>query len=179
MIGIPLGLIYMNAGEWIVHKYLLHGRGIKKKSFWNFHWSEHHRDARRSNFIDEAYVKSLGGWNAQTKEALGLAFAAVAHAPLFPFAPFFTSAVWYGIGNYYFVHKKSHLDPEWAKKNLAWHYDHHMGPNQHANWCVTKPWFDKIMGTFEPYTGTQREADDIARKEKRRKKREAKDGNLH
>ena len=42
-----------------------------------------------------------------------------------------------------------------------------MGPNQDANWCVTRPWFDILMGTREPYVGTEREAQDEA---KRRKK---------
>jgi hypothetical protein len=27
------------------------------------------------------------------------------------------------------------------------HYDHHMGSNQDANWCVSYPWFDWILGT--------------------------------
>jgi hypothetical protein len=39
------------------------------------------------------------------------------------------------------------LDPEWGKKTIPWHYDHHMNTNQDANWCVTKPWFDYISGT--------------------------------
>lgn len=30
---------------------------------------------------------------------------------------------------------------------MSRHYDHHMNASQHANWCVTKPWFDYIMGT--------------------------------
>ena len=32
-----------------------------------------------------------------------------------------------------------------------------MGPNQNANWCVTHPFFDHVMGTREPYLGTERE----------------------
>ena len=34
-----------------------------------------------------------------------------------------------------------------GKKAIPWHYDHHMNTNQDANWCVTRPWFDYIMGT--------------------------------
>lgn len=45
------------------------------------------------------------------------------------------------------MHKKSHLDPEYARTRIPWHYDHHMNANQNANWCVTRPWFDYIMGT--------------------------------
>jgi sterol desaturase/sphingolipid hydroxylase (fatty acid hydroxylase superfamily) len=32
-------------------------------------------------------------------------------------------------------------------KKIPWHYDHHMNANQDANWCVTKPWFDYLLGT--------------------------------
>ena len=71
--------------------------------------------------------------------------------PLIPVAPFFVGTMWYSAANYYVKHRRSHLDVEWAKEHLPWHYDHHMGPNQHANWCVTWPWFDFVMGTRKPY----------------------------
>ena len=38
MIGIPVALAASNAGEWLIHKYWLHGLGKNKKSFWAFHW---------------------------------------------------------------------------------------------------------------------------------------------
>ena len=38
-----------------------------------------------------------------------------------------------------------------------------MGPNPHANWCVTRPWFDHLLGTREPYLGTERERQDRQR----------------
>jgi len=80
MIGFPLGLLYSNAGEWFIHRYVLHGLRRNKRSLWSFHW-----------------------------------------------------------------------------------HDHHMGPNQEANWCVTQPWFDYVMGTRELYAGTPREARDWGR----------------
>ena len=52
---------------------------------------------------------------------------------------------------YFLIHRKSHLDIEWAKKYVPWHYDHHMGKNQDANWCVTFPFWDHILGTREYY----------------------------
>jgi hypothetical protein len=39
-----------------------------------------------------------------------------------------------------------------------------MGPDQDANWCVTHPWFDLVMGTREPYAGTERERADSAKR---------------
>ena len=79
-------------------------------------------------------------------------------------APWFCAGVWASSYAYYTVHKKSHLEPEWARKHLSWHYDHHMGPNQHSNWCVTRPWFDHILGTREPYVGTDRERADTEKR---------------
>ena len=152
MIGIPLGLAASNAGEWLIHKYLLHGLGKNKKSFWAFHWHEHHREARSHDMFDRQYVRSVFSWSPQGKEALALAAGAVVLTPLFPLAPFFTGTVWYRMARYYQLHKRAHLDTEWAKVNLPWHYDHHMGKDQNSNWCVTHPWFDHVRGTRKRYT---------------------------
>ena len=34
---------------------------------------------------------------------------------------------------YYVRYKRAHLDPEWGRRHLPWHVDHHMRPNQDAN----------------------------------------------
>ncbi len=163
MIGIPVALMTFNAAEWVTHKYLLHGLGKDKKSFFAYHFHEHHKESRKSGGHDENYHRPLLGWHAQGKEAFGLAVMGLLHLPLLPVAPFYTGTVWYSLVKYYRVHKRSHLDPEWAREHLPWHYDHHMGPDQEKNWCVTRPWFDNLMGTREPYVGTEREARDRAR----------------
>jgi hypothetical protein len=158
MIGIALGLAVSNASEWVVHKYVLHGLGRNKRSFWAFHWHDHHRNVRKHDHVDPEYQQPLiSRWNGQSKEAVALVATTLAFAPLFPIAPWFVGTIAYCTANYYRKHKRAHLDPEWAREHLPWHYDHHMGPNQHANWCVTRPWFDQIMGTREPYAGTERE----------------------
>ncbi len=154
MIGIAIGLAVSNATEWAFHKYVLHGLGKNPKSFWSFHWHEHHRAARKHGHVDEAYKSNLLRWNGQTKEALALGAAALAVAPLFPVAPFLVGTLWYGTFDYYRKHRRSHLDPAWARAHLPWHYDHHMGPAPHSNWCVTRPWMDHLMGTRRPYLGT-------------------------
>ncbi len=186
MLGIPVGLAYANLSEWVIHKYVLHGLGKKPGSFWSFHWHEHHRASRANGHRDVAYEQSLlgslltppaqpggglrarvSGLNAQAKEALALTAGAVAIAPLAPVAPFFVGTVWYATVNYYRKHKRAHLDPAWARTNLPWHYDHHMGPDQDANWCVTRPWFDDLLGTRKPYLGTEKAARDDAKREAR------------
>src|SRR5678810_358567 len=103
MIGIPDGLFAANAGEWIIHKYVLHGRGRKKRSFWAFHWHEHHRACRAGAepALDPAYRGSPLRWNAQGKEVLALAAGAAALLPLAPIAPFFVGAVVYSTVDYY------------------------------------------------------------------------------
>src|SRR3989344_5234035 len=169
MLGIPIGLLYVNAGEWILHKHVLHGLGKNKNSFWSFHWHDHHNQASRSGFYDPDYEQPLGD-NAPGKEALYLGALVTLHLPLFPIAPFFTAALCYGTYNYYKQHKRAHNNPEWAREHLPWHYDHHMGPNQDANWCVTKPWFDYIMGTRIPYVGTEEELQKRAYQAKRYQK---------
>lgn len=169
MIGFPLGILTSNAAEWVIHKYILHGLGRRRKSFWSFHWHEHHKNARHHQNYDPSYERSVFGWHSQGKEALGLLGLAALHLPLFRVAPFFTLGVWYSIANYYRVHKRCHRDPAWAREHLPWHVDHHMGPDQDANWCVTRPWFDILMGTRVPYVGTQKEREDIERRARRAK----------
>ncbi|MFN7701015.1 MAG: hypothetical protein ACK6CU_26730 [Deltaproteobacteria bacterium] len=171
MIGIPLGLLYANASEWLIHKHVLHGSGRDKGSFFRFHWLEHHRAVRLRGMIDRDYERSVFGVHAQGKEALCLAAAALLHVPLFPVAPFFTGTVLYAIARYYVKHKRSHLDPAWAKQHLPWHYDHHMGPDQDANWCVTHPFFDHLMGTRKVWLGTAAQRADETRRLEHRSER--------
>jgi len=147
MIGLPIGLMYSNAAEWWIHKQLLHKLGKKKSSIWNFHWSEHHKSVRQGKFNDPEYHKAFWDRSGPRKEVLGVVLLMALHAPLITTAPWFTAAVMYSGLNFIYKHKKAHLNPEWAKKNLKVHYDHHMGKNQDANFCITQPWFDYVMGT--------------------------------
>ena len=111
MIGIPIALAYTNISEWLIHKYWLHGLGKNKKSFWSFHWHEHHRESRKNDMFDPQYERTIFSWSPQGKEVLALIGGAVAVTPLLPVAPFFTATVWYRTVRYYQMHKKAHLDP--------------------------------------------------------------------
>jgi sterol desaturase/sphingolipid hydroxylase (fatty acid hydroxylase superfamily) len=168
MIGIPFGLLTANAAEWVVHKHLLHEGGREPGSFWQFHWHTHHRNCRRNGNHDADYTGSVLHWNGQGKEAAALVAASALVAPLYAVAPWYTAALHYSAVNYYRKHKRSHLDPAWGRAHLRWHYDHHMGPNQDANWCVTRPWFDIVMGTHKPYAGTWGEKQRVRRKRRKR-----------
>jgi sterol desaturase/sphingolipid hydroxylase (fatty acid hydroxylase superfamily) len=173
MIGIPVALATFNAAEWLIHKHLLHGAGRNKKSIWAFHWHEHHGNARRNEMRDETYERTPFGMHAQGKELVALSAGALAALSVAPVVPFYSGTMLFCIGEYYYKHRKSHEDPEWARENLPWHYDHHMGPNQNSNWGVVRPWMDILMGTREPYVGTEREARDRKRRADRERKRSA------
>ncbi len=164
MIGFPIGILAANAGEWFIHKHILHKAGRDPKSYWHFHIHEHHLASSQLDMRDPAYDKWRWRLDAQTREVIGLAGAAIIPLAFLPVAPFFSAAVMYSIVNYYRVHKKAHIDPAWAREHLPWHVDHHLGPDPEKNWCVTKPWFDHVMGTREPYIGTEREREDQARR---------------
>ncbi len=164
LLGIPAALLIGNATEWLVHKYVLHGAGKRKKSFWHFHWYDHHQHSRKHRIDDPDYGESLlGKWNGQSKEAVALFASGLVLSPLTLIAPGLGLGLIYCHFNYYHRHKKSHLDQAWARKHLPWHMDHHLGRNQEANWCVTRPWFDHLLGTREPYLGTEMERRDLER----------------
>jgi hypothetical protein len=152
LLGIPLGLLYAGAIEWVLHK-VLHEAGKNKASVLSFHWHDHHRAARREGMFDPQYVRPLFTWgSAQLKELFSVVAIAVVHAPLFFVFPMFAATVWFGVVRYYVVHRRAHLDPAWCKEHLPWHYDHHMGRDQNANWCATTQWFDVLVGTRKVYT---------------------------
>ncbi|MBL9021731.1 MAG: sterol desaturase family protein [Myxococcales bacterium] len=165
MLGFAIGLVSANAAEWFVHKYVLHEMGRKKGSFWSFHWHEHHRHVRKSGGYDPMYEKPILKTPSKLKELLGVSVGPILSTPLLAISPGFVAAGWLSAAAYYHVHKKSHLDPAWGRKWVPWHVDHHMGPNQDKNWCVTWPLFDWIMGTREPYVGTEKEAAAATRSE--------------
>lgn len=167
MIGIVAGIVTANALEWVIHKHVLHGLGRDKRSFWAFHFHEHHGAARRNDHLDEGYHGSAFGRNAQGKETWSLVGIGVALVPFLPVAPGFVLTLWAHGLLYHHLHRRSHLDPEFARRWLPWHYDHHMGPNQDANWCVTWPLFDWLLGTREVYFGTERERAERARRQAR------------
>ena len=146
LITIPLGIIYVHLLEWVLHKYVLHGLGKNKKSNWSSHWNIHHKKSRKNNFYDDDYKKSWRSLGSRS-EIMGLILLALLHFPLFFVLPIFYITILFGGFRYYYVHKKSHLDLNWAKKKVPWHYDHHMGKSQDANWGVTTDWVDRLFKT--------------------------------
>lgn len=151
LVQIILAFVYANFVEWAWHKGVFHGLGKNSKSRFSSHWREHHRDVRKQCGFDLNYKNAIGTPGGPTEEILGLTVGALLHLPLLFYFPVFVFAVWVHAIVYFLIHRKSHLDIEWAKKYVPWHYDHHMGRNQDANWCVTFPFWDYILGTREHF----------------------------
>ena len=152
------GLLVANAFEWAAHKYILHGTPRKGQPRYspspasmNSHWT-HHRMVRKTQFADECYEQGLAHDRTRL-ELLYLGIVATAASGIVWLIPRgnkgMMAAFCYSAGHYFYVHQRAHLEPEWAKKRIPWHYDHHMNTIQDANWCVTRPWFDYLMGTRE------------------------------
>ena len=162
MLGIPVALAVFGTGEWATHRYLLHGLGRSKQSRFAFHFHDHHQSVRRNGGYDPAYEGPVWSTPTQAREAIGLALVALAHVPLFPVAPFYTSTIWYCLRRYRRVHRRAHLDPAWGRDHLPWHYDHHMG-DQDRNYGVVWSWFDMLAGTREKFVGSDKERESHAR----------------
>ncbi len=147
LLGFPLGLLAENAGEWLMHRYILHRLGRRPGSLWNYHLNEHHLVCRQNGMIDPGYEKLPLRWNTQGKEAVFLLLVVLFHVPLWRMFPGYVAGMYFALGFYYYKHRKSHLDPAWARSQLGWHYRHHMGDNMEADWCITWNWFDRLMKT--------------------------------
>ena len=145
LISVPLAFMYSHIVEWVAHKYILHGVGKKRNNFWSFHWSAHHKKARKNDFYDSDYLNDWTG--PPLKEKIGLTLLVLVHSPLIIYAPLFFFTLVVCAVRYYKIHKTAHLFPSWGKKYIPWHYDHHMGKNQDANWGVTEEWVDKLLKT--------------------------------
>jgi len=141
-----LGLIVANAGEWFMHRYILHHLGKHSESYWAYHWQEHHYVARQLDMLDPGYQKWPRLWNTQAKEWLALFGILFLNAPFFWWANGYACAIYLSIIIYYIVHRQAHLSRRWAKTYLPWHYEHHLF-DSNANWCVTFPLFDYLMKT--------------------------------
>ena len=137
-----LATTYSLIFEYAAHRYILHNYKNFKTAFKN-HFKIHHGNSRKNNMVDKGYKNVI----SSHFEIISLSVIAVVHAPLLILSKFFYFALILNLVHYYFIHRRSHIDVEWGKKNLPWHYAHHMGKNQNINWGVRSPLIDKIMGT--------------------------------
>ena len=144
---IPIAYLYATFLEWAIHKYILHGAGKNKNSFFSFHWHDHHKNARQDYFYDSDYKISNMFNSTVKKEIFSLLLLIVLHLPVYFLSPLFFSVLVLCAVRYFYIHRKSHLNVYWGTEHTPWHYDHHMGKNQDANWGVTTDFWDIIFKT--------------------------------
>lgn len=141
--AIFISYLYFNLLEWLVHRFILHGLG--KRDNKAFHW-KHHKKAYQNKYKDESYKNFFSVDNLR-ELCLGVLLALI-HLPIMLISPlFYGMLIVYAI-IYYVLHNYSHSNPDFAKKYLPWHYDHHMR-FQNSNWCVTCPLFDIVFFTYK------------------------------
>ena len=145
-----LAFVYTNLLEWAIHKYLFHGLGKNKKSYFSTHWHHHHKTVRKNGYKDISY-NGFPPHPSVRQEVGSLVLLALLHLPLVFVNVFFYVSLLYFTCRYFYIHRKSHLDPDWGLEYYSWHYDHHMGRNQNANWGVTSPFWDWIFKTRIKY----------------------------
>ena len=147
LVQVSLTFIYSYFLEWAFH-ILLHDR---KKFFSGFkhHFGVHHKNSRKNTMYDESYKNPLSG--SSIFEPISLTLLLAAHIPILFFFPVVYAALILCMCLYYYKHRKSHLDIEWGAKNMPWHYEHHMGKDQHKNWGVRTNLIDIIFKTNTEY----------------------------
>ena len=155
LLQVVLAWFYSHFIEYILHRYVLHNRKLSPKRFKD-HFSTHHSTARRNLMLDAKYV-NIHRTFWRDDEVRSLFFLSILHSPIVMIWPWAYLTLVLSAISYFLAHRKSHLDHDWARNNLPWHYDHHMGKNQHKNWGVRLPIFDYIFGTRSLYKGQKKE----------------------
>ena len=138
-------ILFSSFLEYIIHRYILHNKSFKK--IYKYHFKRHHKQSKRLNGIDPDYFKLPKNLESGLFEIIGIV---ILNAIIFPiyflnfwFFIFVISYSWL----YYFIHKYFHVYPDFFKKIFPWHWEHHMGKNQHVNWGIINPIFDWIFKT--------------------------------
>ena len=141
MLGFVLGFLYGSFLEYVIHRFVFHKLGHKKKSIWSYHIKGHHVLSRKNNFIDLTESQA---------ESVGMVFLVLLHFPLISIS----LGAWLGVTLYALsfkiIHGIQHRNPEFTKNHMKWHWDHHMkSPNK--NFGVVVPWMDYLFGTRKKY----------------------------
>ena len=95
------------------------------------------------------YDESYNNIFSSRFEVYSLLIASFVHSPLIFIFPWSYATLIASLSIYYFVHRKSHIDVEWGKKWIPWHYAHHMNKDQHKNWGVRLPIVDMVFKTSD------------------------------
>ena len=145
ILSIFLAFLYATFSEWWIHKYVLHGLGKKKNNWFSFHWHSHHRKCRRNRNKDISYLQKDPLHFSVKKELIGLTTILALHTPLLYVSSAFYFTLVVCATRYFFMHRRSHIDVRWGQRAMPWHWKHHMGKDQDANWGITTDFWDRIL----------------------------------
>ena len=143
-LGFLLGFIYGSFAEHFVHKKLFHGYGKKKNSIFAFHLRGHHINCRKNNFFEEKI-----SW----REVIGVPAILIIHIPFALISlPAYYGMITYGL-LFVIIHNTMHRFPNFSKKYIWWHWNHHM-KNQNKSFNVVVPIADIALKTLQPRAKT-------------------------
>ena len=115
--GFLVGLVVANGFEWVAHKYVLHGTHRTGKPRYSpvpdsmkSQW-EHHREVRKTTFLDHGYVEGISNWRTKNEIVSLAVVASVAGGLFYPVSKGMAAAVVYSACNYYYIHRRAHLEP--------------------------------------------------------------------
>ena len=152
LLQMAIAWVYSHLLEYSLHRWWLHNR--KRKHWFRDHFGNHHKLARKNWMYDHRSHDKIQP--TKDREIKGLLLLALLHSPIAIWFPWAYLVLVYSAAAYFIVHRRAHQDFRWARENLPWHYDHHIG-QQNMNWGVRLPWVDWIAGTRRVYRGTPRE----------------------
>ena len=141
---LAIGWLYGHVFEYIAHKHILHNKK-KFKTLVRNHFKTHHNASRKNGMYDKNYNRLV----SSKFEIVSLLSILILNFPVAFLLPYFYGMIAWSVTSYYFLHRLSHLNVEWGKKWLPWHYEHHMGKDQHTNWGVRLPIIDKFFKTSQ------------------------------
>ena len=134
--------LYSHIFEYLAHRYVLHGHKKFKYAF-KHHFAQHHGVSRKNEMYDSNYENLI----SSKFELASLLLITTLHFPVYFLFPYAYGILVMSMMSYYILHRKAHTNVDWGRKWLPWHYDHHMGKNQHLNWGVRLPIVDYVVGT--------------------------------
>ena len=147
---IILGFLMGSLIEWTAHKYFLHNS--KFPSAFKSHFSVHHKNSRKNDGLDIIYFSfPPESWDDGASEIVFLLLAWAISFPTYYISPWLYLTLTVHACAYYALHRKFHLSPQWGRRWMPWHWDHHMGHDQNCNWGVTNPIFDFVFRTRKRY----------------------------
>ena len=141
MIGFFLGFLYGSLLEYLIHDRVFHRMGKKRGSMFSYHLKGHHALARKNNFVDLTLSRV---------EFYGLLFLILIHLPVIAInVGFWAGVTLYAIA-FKVIHGFQHKYPEFTKKYMKWHWEHHM-KDSNKNFGVVVPWMDYLFRTRKKY----------------------------